>query len=315
MPHLERVETALPPVTGRPGLTQGRYGDRGNLELVAPAVDGGMWVLWFNADETEHRSGAAVGEWSGALHFGDAGTVRQAVVTQVAHGPDFLEVIALGDGRAARWFWTPADGFVDGGQLPGEVCAVSAVAATPSALHVVAAHAHRELGHAVATLDRYPHVRWRTRMLGRRGDELSLAADGDQLQLAVRDGAALAVLRRHGGEWRTDAPPPGEWGSLAPTSGTVDVVVGTDLAGRVQLAVREGERWSDTALPWPGLAVDAVAAAWTTLHGGRLDVVVRVGDELRHGWHPTRDTGHWAAPRPVRSRVWLMPGTPVHRRS
>ena len=44
------VREAWPEVTGRPGLTQGRYGAMGNLELVAPAVDDGLWVGWFNRD-------------------------------------------------------------------------------------------------------------------------------------------------------------------------------------------------------------------------------------------------------------------------
>lgn len=58
---VELSERPLPPVTGSVGITQGGYGDRGNLELVAPDPDDGFWVFWFNGDALEHRSGAARG--------------------------------------------------------------------------------------------------------------------------------------------------------------------------------------------------------------------------------------------------------------
>jgi hypothetical protein len=55
------LRDAWPEVTGRPGLTHGRYGAVGNLELVVPAVDDGLWVGWFNCDPVESHTGAAVG--------------------------------------------------------------------------------------------------------------------------------------------------------------------------------------------------------------------------------------------------------------
>jgi hypothetical protein len=65
--HRAILREAWPEVAGRPGLTQGRYGAAGNLELVVPAVDDGLWVGWFNRDPVESHAGAAVQRWSGAL--------------------------------------------------------------------------------------------------------------------------------------------------------------------------------------------------------------------------------------------------------
>lgn len=125
---LELVREPWPPVAGRPGLAQGRYGAEGNLELVVPAVDDGIWVGWFNLDLHETWSGAAIGAWSGALKFAGGHRYVSADVTQVDAGPDFLEVIALTtDGVVRRHVWSPGPGFVDHGELARSVVSCTAL--------------------------------------------------------------------------------------------------------------------------------------------------------------------------------------------
>jgi hypothetical protein len=121
-----------PEVTGRPGLTQGRYGAAGNLELVAPAVDDGLWVGWFNRDPVESHSGAAIQRWSGAMRFAHGHRYVSADVTQVDAGPDFLEVVALTTGGTLRrHVRSPGPGFVDRGELAGAIASCSALVQSP----------------------------------------------------------------------------------------------------------------------------------------------------------------------------------------
>ncbi|MFT4083744.1 MAG: hypothetical protein QM638_14275 [Nocardioides sp.] len=121
------VSVDLPPVGGLPGLTQGAYGTRGNLELVVPAVDTGFWVLWFNADEHDERSGAAVGCWSGGLHVETDDRLTAVTISQIEAGPRFLEVTLLGGDTARRMFWCPERGFVAGGVLEPAAAAVAPI--------------------------------------------------------------------------------------------------------------------------------------------------------------------------------------------
>jgi hypothetical protein len=63
--------------------------------------------------------------------------------------------------------------------------------------------------------------------------------------------------------------------------------------------------------------VDAVAATATNLDGGRLDVVLRIGRELRHAWCARADAdqpGKWDGGGVIRATVWLAAGASVHRR-
>lgn len=121
-----------PRVAGRPGITQGRYGAAGNLELVACAVDDGLWVGWFNRDPVDSRDGAAIGRWSGALRFGRGRRFAAASISQVHAGPDWLEVLALADtGELRRLVWSQAEGFVDHGSLAQGLVAASGLVESP----------------------------------------------------------------------------------------------------------------------------------------------------------------------------------------
>lgn len=110
-------EREAPAVAGSPGITQGRYGENGNLELVAPDVADGFWVLWCNLDTVEHHAGAPLGRWSPGLHVPTGGRVDAVRIAQVAAGPDWLECVVLTAGVAHRWHWSPAGGFEAAGVL------------------------------------------------------------------------------------------------------------------------------------------------------------------------------------------------------
>lgn len=102
-------------IAGVASLTQGVYGARGNLELVACDATDGLWVFWFNADSAD----AAVdtpdvlpGQWSAGLAFASGSRYRDAQIVQSTLGPDHLEVLALTDaGALESWYWSPGPGF------------------------------------------------------------------------------------------------------------------------------------------------------------------------------------------------------------
>lgn len=202
-----RYDVPLPPVAGEPGLTQGAYGDHGNLELVVPAVDAGIWVLWHNADPPggiAPAAGPPPRRWSGALHFaGDLDRVDVARIAQVSHGPRFLEVSAVADGRAHRLYWTPTDGFLPGGLLADDARDVSAITELPDGR--LACVVTTAAGHAVrlvAAVDRYPVLQWdRSPVLpGVRADATDgpdAPADAVTVARTTLDGGRRdAVLRR-----------------------------------------------------------------------------------------------------------------------
>jgi hypothetical protein len=158
---MNRRSSPLPPLTGAPGLTQGAYGDRGNLELVAPGAAGGLWVFWFNADEVDHHQGAVRGCWSGGLHFFAGRDVTLARITQVSAGPNFLEVVALtASGDLHRLYWTPSDGFVEAGVIVSGARGAAAIVQTADTLGVSVLLADGSLRLLKARLDDYPSLAW-----------------------------------------------------------------------------------------------------------------------------------------------------------
>ena len=278
----------LPALTGSPGLAQGAYGDVGNLELIAPAADGGLWVFWFNADEIEHRQGAVRGCWSGGLHEFADHDVAAARISQVVAGPRYLEAVALTTGGSLhRLYWTPTDGFVDAGVVAAHIAAASAVVEAGDALHLLAVTTAGTVVHLRGSLEEYPAVRWTSREVTTGASAVSLGPDLTAVLLV--DGVAR-VLRYDDG-WRHVRTVAGRWRDVALAG---DVVLGVDSTGR-----------------FAGVEASAIAAAPTTLDGGRIDVVVSVVDGIVHMYGDGRD---WSEPRPIRSQVWLEPDAPIHRR-
>lgn len=99
---------------GSGSVTQGVYGERGNLELVACDARDGLWVFWFNSDPlgTPPSGGVEPGRWSDGLAFAAGSRYIRADILQSTLGPDHLEVLALDDaGVLQSWYWSPGPGF------------------------------------------------------------------------------------------------------------------------------------------------------------------------------------------------------------
>lgn len=198
-----------PQVRGRPGLTQGAYGQAGNLELAACGTDDGLWVGWFNSDPVETRIGALVGRWSGALRFGSGHSYRAVDITQVRPGPRWLEAVALTTrGGLRRLVWSPEDGFVDQGEICQAVGATSGVIESPSGQFLVAIVADGRPRLLSATPGSgYPALSWTAEHLNSDGDTDVTDVDGawhdDHLDLVVvhRDGTVRHRCRTTAGGW------------------------------------------------------------------------------------------------------------------
>mgnify|MGYP000308238426 CR=1 FL=1 len=111
----EQMDIRSPsPTRGPASVTQGIYGEEGNLELVVADAEDGLWVHWFNSDPwgTPPVSGVEPGQWSGGLRFAEGTQYESAVIHQTPLGPHYLEVVAVRfDGPAESWYWSPGPGF------------------------------------------------------------------------------------------------------------------------------------------------------------------------------------------------------------
>jgi hypothetical protein len=306
------LREAWPEVAGRPGLTQGRYGAAGNLELVVPALDDGLWVGWFNHDPVESHAGAAVQRWSGALRFARGHRYVSADVTQVDAGPDFLEVVARTTGATLRrHVWSPGPGFVDHGQLAGAVASCSAVVQNPAdgSLHLAVAGLDGRVRVLQGTPGPdYPAMRFELRDPGITGvAAVDAAWHDDHLDLLTVDRHRLARLFC-AGPAGTDV---GAGPVLAvrlvvePDGKRLLAVLGSH--GRATLRRVDEDEGADLGV------ADELAAAPVRV-GGRVacHVVLRRGRRLWH--HQTGLVGTGSEARLVEAQVWAEPETPtVHR--
>ena len=114
----------VPAAAGRPAIFQGRYGSRGNLELVTPSPDGGLVCCWFNSDPVGGpvtEPAIPAGTWSAGLRFAEPTTYLAVAGMQTRRGPDWLEVVATHAGGLHRWTWSPGAGF----ELTDEITGVT----------------------------------------------------------------------------------------------------------------------------------------------------------------------------------------------
>lgn len=312
-PDRQHVREPWPPVNGTPGTTQGRYGRAGNLELVAPAVDDGLWVGWFNADPEETYQGAAVGSWSGALRFGRGMRYVSATIAQVQAGPDFLEVLAMSEaGELRRHVWTPTDGFVDHGAVAHGVSGSSGVVETPDGDHVVAVVGALGLqilsgrpgrGYPVMTLESAVERPG----LGRLGrpelgdDDAIVGVDAAwHVRVAGGEGHLDVLIRSQKGQVLLGCASGSRvWTCVAQRAGAAALAAAGQQ--RAVVVIVEGHAWLHVldrdvqdapAQPAQPVAPDelvdlgpaeAVALAAGRVHGrGPWQVVLRSGDRLRH---------------------------------
>ena len=89
----------FPAVAGNPVVIQGRFGAKGNFELVVPDANNGLIHFWRNNDHPYLY-------WSGPTHFGQSlGAVNSVTMIQSNFGsPGNLEVIAR-CGNQLQFFW------------------------------------------------------------------------------------------------------------------------------------------------------------------------------------------------------------------
>ena len=325
------IDRPLPPVSGSSGLTQGRYGDRGNLELVAPDLHDGFWVFWFNGDAVQHRHDVLHGSWSAGLHVPTGGRRLLSVrITQVPFGPDYLEVIGrLATTGLHRWYWTPADGFVDGGAVApassAEPARMTLLRGAPAILCVRGERVEQ----VVASVRDYPALSWRaddvlpTLGIGAAVTSADWDASGDQVvALVVTDGRGQ--LLRHGadGAWTPAGALPGSWLSaqIHLLGDGSAVVTGQNSAGQVTIGaislrdptVTSG--WYRSRAP-----VDDVQACLSTLPAEgdepqrdrspalTLEVVARTGARLDHRRFSARTLRRYGTDdddAEIHARVW-----------
>lgn len=299
-----------PPVTGRPGIAQGRYGDNGNLELVACATDHGLWVGWWNADDHESHAGTAVGCWSGALHFAAGHQYESAAITQVRPGPDFLEVVAQTvDGQLRRHVWTPETGFLDHGTVATGIrshCGVledtdgSLLVATAAGDRVDVRRADHPAAYPRAdftVVDRYAVP----------GLVRSLDAVGHGTHLDLLLGYLDGVCELRCGSTRTIIATEVTDARLAAGVRGRVAVLRTADGQALGVQLDDGDR---TCALGPA---DSVAVSPVALTDHSWEIVTRRGPVLRH--HVLTDTLEIGSQDPVEARVWpTAGGPPVHRR-
>ncbi|MFB7087074.1 hypothetical protein [Streptomyces sp. NPDC056296] len=313
-----------PPSRGGIGLAQGRYGERGNLELVLCDEDDGLWVLWHNTDPegTVTPEGAPPpGEWSGGLHFAAGRRYDDIRVLQSRNGPDHLEVLARAGDTAHRLRWSPEAAFTAEAPPPARPCPSLALAETADgALWTVLSP---EPGTVPGRLYRadpagYPGLVWApaappalTAPDGRPPHAVALVAAPD----ATRPG--VLTVSRAGSQW-TGAD---GVASTLPGAEHAEAVHGADGplvflsdGGPDLVAIRPGtDQRRSLALPGTG-PVTALAATPVRHDPRRTDLVVRRGDGL---WYLT-DHGPGTEPsaRALVSTVRRAGGVtgPVHRR-
>lgn len=333
--QLQLSEHPLPPVTGSVSITQGAYGDRGNLELVAPHPDDGFWVFWFNGDALEHRAGAARGHWNSGLHVPTGSRLQSARISQVPFGPNFLEVVGrVESGSLHRWYWTPSDGFLAGGTVAATAGAgLARLVASPDRLttmHVAAA------GVEVlrSGVERYPALSWHASQVPVHGAATSVdldvaQPDGGQsvpaLGLVVVGSRAHLLRPVRATGWQVGTALPGEWrtAQIHVLDRAAAVLTGLDIDGRPVVAAvtldRAGSKpgcpdasLSDTFIRADG-PVDDIAACLSTLPANlaaqeparTLEVVTRTGTELHH-LRFDADTlrVHRTGANAIRARMW-----------
>ncbi|MFD8568753.1 hypothetical protein [Streptomyces sp. NPDC059639] len=318
------LRVASPPVSrGGIGLAQGRYGVRGNLELVLCDEQDGLWVLWFNSDPQDtapEPGGPPPGEWSGGLRFAAGRRYDEVGVVQSRHGPHHLELVARSGDSSHRLRWSPEAAFTTEPPPPsGPAGAVPLTETAHGALWTGVLGTDGEPRVLRADTSAYPHLAWsddtpaHALLTDSRWTAMALVAVPD----AARPGIVLVGDR--------------EGLYLSPTGDTHPVSAGTVAAaapGRdgVRVYVWSEGPWLDVLipghpdrarrLPLPGSGeVTGLAATPVSYEPGRTDLVVRRGGQL---WH-LRDTGadgtEFVATA-LMSRLTTVPGDevrPVHR--
>ncbi|MFD4374343.1 hypothetical protein [Streptomyces sp. NPDC058486] len=329
MPHRSAappLDTPFPPLLGSPGFAQGRYGARGNFELVVPDPHDGLWVFWHNNDPaasgTAPVPGPPPGAWSGGLHFAAGHRYTSAAVVQSVHGPDHLELLA-GDGTAVhRWRWSPERAFTHEGTLPVRAAGAPALAeGADGVLFAAVPLPDGGVARCAARPRDYPELDWEV-------TEAHRAPSSAVVSAAVVAGGAFAtepaviatagdgsLLVWHGGG-------PGRIiGSVAAPAHVTALAMGDTLRcyavgddAVLRVVDGDGRRWADVPLPGAG-RIRGLAVTAVSYDSDRTELAVQRGDGILHLVQDGGPDGAWEIGE-ARSRVLPGPGVPegVHRR-
>ena len=317
---LEQRQAHLPDANGRPSIVQGRYGDRGNLELVFADPHDGLWVCWFNADDPLTATtgpGARAAEWSGGLHFAAGHTYHDVALIQANRGPNFLELIATSSTTIEHWTWTPQSGFVRRGLLPQvEPVSKPSICETPAGF-VVAAVGASSIWRWSANVSGAAWGQWQVSEAHPLPNATTMAAvrvdpTGQTHTVAAFDDAT--ITQTVDGRWTTPTTIDSNVAQvhdldLLPGSHGAFVVATTDhgiLAGRI-----DGLELLDD------FAASAVCMARSRIDVERTEIVARGGSRLRHLRTTTSVRGDLVdtAARTIESKVHWPADAPIHRTS
>lgn len=306
-------------------LVQSRHGTKGNFEVVAPRVGGGLAHHWRDND-------AASQPWHGpSLAFGSRGDEAGVALVSSSYGN--LEVVVQekagsrsGEtGRLAHAYRDDAGTLRWSGAttLPGSDVAsgvpgfIQSRIGTPGNFEVVAPHASGGLAHWWRD-NGQPGQPWSNPT--RFGQGAPAAASliqsnyGGNLEVVARDGNVLVHYWRDAATLRWNGPAviPGSSGVQgAPafiqgrfgTKGNFEVVAPLASGGL-------GHWWRDNddpSLPWHGPtrfasgSFDAVGLVQSNYGSGpgNLEVVARAGETLVHWWREDASPWTWHGPVPV----------------
>lgn len=299
-----------PPVMGRPGLTQGRYGNAGNLELVAPAVDDGLWVGWFNSDSHDDRTTTRSRAWSGALRFARGRRYRTADIAQLDAGPDWLEVVALSQaGEVVRHVWSPESGFLEQEVTQVGVRDVSGLVLDPAGMHHLAIVAEDGIV-TVLSAGAAEHPRWspQIREVGSSEGGVSAVWHGQHLDLLVSsEGRNIVVCD----DVELDCGPATPWARLILVAGQRFILVPTENG------LPSPNHANHRDIPCFPIAGSAAAASPVKLDDATaLGIVIRRGNHLIYTRiHPAKGQSTRYQAEPVHAEIWDTDGAPasLHR--
>ena len=281
--QLVALDAELPDVAGTPCITQGVYGERGNLELVAPDAKDGLWVFWYNGDAKDFQLGARRGCWSGGLRFAQGFRYNGAAIVQSRHGPHWLEVVATSDDRAQRFTWRPESGFT---RTDDSWRAIGSPAATETneGVLLIATVASRDL--------------------------IEVRSSDGVVKTVATDRVARGVVLSETGEliWGDEIGVHTETGTVVGARWPA-AVSGGHIAWIEDRSVKlsEGPALECSVLP------DDLSLAASHIDADRLELILRCGASL---WHARFDVANeiWGSLDLVTSRIWARSRTSeVHR--
>ena len=310
----------FPPLAGSASVCQGVYGEVGNLELVAPDPEDGIWVFWNNTSRVDVPAGPQSGQWSGGLRFMQGNRFEAVVVLQSVRGPAFLELVARSGPVVHRIVWSP-EGFAGHGPIASNACGDPSLLELPEGQLHALVPTDAEIMHLVAKPSSYPLLTWK-RLPGvsvpaAASVAVSYGAGGGGVWAVARSGLS-GTISRWNGSWGRPLELPGRWASMSAALPAAEgfVVLAADPRGRARrLSLdADGAVLADTAIvELEGLRIDTITTCSTTLPGQRIVALARCGTTLHCFPAPDGLVGAGGRSRALESRTASVAGGTVHR--